>query len=140
MADNQNTDEARAKSNLVGLNGLDIKKEHKERFFVETLSGSGTMFYGGSNKNWPKKAALGVKLFYYNLSPQPCSSFLALVPFLIWPESWVENGLNILNLFPGQDGVNRGLEKVCKKTRLQREHEKNEMRQVNKKGEKKTVS
>ena len=55
MADNQNTDEARTKWNLVGWIGLDIKEEHKERFFVEWQRHH--VLRGGSNKNWPKKAA-----------------------------------------------------------------------------------
>ena len=102
---------------LVGL-GWILRRSIKKDFL---LSGSGTMFYGGGAiKTGPRRQPLGVKLFYYNLSPQPCSSFLALVPFLIWLESWVENGLNILNLFPVQGGVNCGPEKVCKKWGLQR--------------------
>ena len=89
--------------------GLDIKKE-----LCWNIEWQWHHVLWGSNKNWAKKAAFGVKLFYYNLSPQPCSFFLGVVPFLIWHKSWVEN---ILNLFLVLDGVNCDLEKVWKKHR-----------------------
>ena len=56
-----------------------LERRSKKKSFVETFSGSGAMFYSEAIKKWPKKAAFGVKLFYYNLWPQPYSLFLGSI-------------------------------------------------------------